>query len=962
MLKPSRNLLSPAAFVAVVLSIAFAGQVADARTWTSVDGRKVEAEFVDLKGGKLMLLRDADRQGFALDLAKVSKSDQDWVREQMEGTDERAGRNWWSLQPVAKHAVPASGNSDWVSNDIDAFILARLKQEKLSPSPRAEPRAQVRRLYFDLIGMPPSPEEVSAFEKDPSDAAYLAMVDRLLASSHYGERWGRHWLDIARFGESDGFERNNPRNNLWPFRDWVIKALNDDMPYDEFARMQVAGDLIKPGVEGKSAVAFMAAGLHNTVVGGSEFMKKTARQDELEEITGAVGQTFFGLTVNCARCHDHKYDPISQKEYYRLTSALGGVYHGEQQVRVIVDADKLAAAQKSLKETEERLAAIEKEAREKVLESRKSAPDKAGQQLPKPFARWEFEGDLRDSVGKLHGEASGGARVENGALVLNGNDAFVRTASIDKDITEKTLEGWVVLKGLDQRGGGVIGLQTNDGNSFDSIVYGERSPRAWMSGSETFKRSQVHGGPAESEADKKPVHVAIVYHADGRIIRYRNGVEYDQTYKAGVAKFNKGGAQLIFGMRHGISASKARMLSGRILRAQFYDRALSPEAVAASAGVESNFVSDEQMLGVLGAGQKEERASLKTLEDKLRAEIKSHNSSGKQAIYTVAARGNPGVTRLLNRGHALQPKEEVYPGSIHAVSGISADFKLDKNAPDSARRKKLAEWITNPDNPLFTRVIVNRLWHHHFGSGLVKTPNDLGYSGGQPSHPELLDWMAVKLKDEGYRLKAMHRLMVTSSAYRQASTPNAAAMAADADNRLLWRKSPVRLDAESLRDAMLKVSGKLNTRMGGPGFRDVTHRSLDGTTYYTPFDKEDAELNRRTVYRFSPRGRRSAILDAFDCPDPSTAAPSRSVTTTPLQALALMNNAFVLRMAGGFAAGIQQQAAGNTGKQVELAYARAYGRQPDADEKKHAGELVSAHGLSALCRVLFNSNEFVVIE
>jgi hypothetical protein len=935
---------------------------AGARTWTSVDGRKVEAEFIDADSEKVKLLRDADGQRFALELDKISGSDRKWVKEQMEGTDERAGRNWWSLQPIGVHVPPAPGDTDWVANEVDAFILAGLRQAKFTPSPRATPRAQVRRLYFDIIGMPPSPEEIGAFEKDPSDAAYHAIVEKLLASSHYGERWGRHWLDVARFGESDGFERNNPRNNLWPFRDWVIKALNADMPYDEFARMQVAGDLIKPGVEGKSAVAFLAAGLHNTVVGGSEFMKKTARQDELEEIAGAVGQTFFGLTVNCARCHDHKYDPISQKEYYRLTSALGGVYHGDQQVQVIVDADKLAAAQEALKGTEDKLAAIDKEARTKVLEARKSAPEKARPQVPKPYAQWEFEGNLRDSAGKLHGEAVGGARVENGALVLNGSDGFVRTAAIDKDVTEKTLEAWALLDNLDQRGGSLISLQTTNGTNFDGIVYGERTARAWMSGSETFKRSAAHGGPAESDADKKPVHVAIVYHADGRITRYRNGVEYDKTYKTGLAKYNKGSSQFLFGLRHGTGSGKGRMLSGRILRAQFYDRALSPAAVAASAGVESNFISDEEMNEALAAGKREERTRLKAQADKLRGEIKSYNSSGKQTIYTVAARGNPGVTRLLNRGHALQPKEEVHPGSVTAVSGVSADFKLDKNAPDSARRKKLAEWITNPDNPLFTRVIVNRLWHHHFGSGLVKTPNDLGYSGGQPSHPELLDWLAVKLKEQGYRLKAMHRIMVTSSAYRQASKPNAAAMAADADNRLLWRKSPVRLDAESLRDAMLKVSGKLNTRMGGPGFRDVTHRSLDGTTYYMPFDKEDAELNRRTVYRFSPRGRRSALLDAFDCPDPSTAAPSRSVTTTPLQALALMNNAFVLRMAGGFAANIEKQAAGDVGKQVELAYAVAYGREADAEEKKHAGQLVSAHGLSALCRVLFNSNEFVVIE
>jgi hypothetical protein len=245
---------------------------------------------------------------------------------------------------------------------------------------------------------------------------------------------------------------------------------------------------------------------------------------------------------------------------------------------------------------------------------------------------------------------------------------------------------------------------------------------------------------------------------------------------------------------------------------------------------------------------------------------------------------------------------------------------------------------------------------------LVATPNDLGFNGGQPSHPDLLDWLAGELKRNGYRLKHLHRLMVTSSAYRQSSVPNVRGMGSDADNRLLWRRSPVRLDAESLRDAMLMVSGKLNRQMGGPGFRDVNIRPLDGTTYYTPFDKEDSALNRRTVYRFSPRGRRSAILDAFDCPDPSTAAPRRSITTTPIQALALLNNAFVLRMAEGFASRLAREAGQDITGQVDLAYALAYGRKPDAEETKLGVSLVSGHGMGALCRVLFNSNEFVVIE
>ena len=448
-------------------------------------------------------------------------------------------------------------------------------------------------------------------------------MDGLLASPQYGERWARHWLDVARFGESDGFERDFPRDNLWPYRDWVIAALNADMPYDEFTRKQIAGDLITPGFEGKAAVAFLVAGLHNTVVGGSEFMQKTARQDELEEITGTVGQTFLGLTINCARCHDHKYDPISQKEYYQMASAFQGVFHKE--------------------------------------------------------------------------------------------------------------------------------LETQD----------------------------------------------------------------------------------------------------------------------------------------------------------------------KRKIYSVRANETPGVTRVLKRGNALQPVEQVAPQAPAAVTGPQADFGLPQDAPDAERCTKLAAWITHPDNPLFTRVIVNRLWHHHFGTGLVNTPNDLGLNGGRPSHPQLLDWLAGELKANGYRLKPLHRLMVTSNAYRQSSKPRPQAMAVDANNRLLWRKSPARLDAESLRDAMLQVSGLLNLEAGGPGFRDVAGNHNDGTTYYTPFDKDDdASLNRRSIYRFSPRGQRGAILETFDCPDPATTAPSRSVTTSPLQALALLNNAFVLRMANGFARRAEREVGTDPNKQT----------------------------------------------
>jgi len=332
-------------------------------------------------------------------------------------TAKRGGYDWWSLQPVKRPELPAVSQQDWVANPIDAFILNRLDSEKLKPNAPADPRALIRRLYFDLTGLPPSAEQVAGFVANPSDAAYRRVVDDLLSSPHYGERWGRHWLDLARFGESDGFERNNVRNNLWPYRDWVIRALNDDMAYNEFVRMQVAGDVLRPGnPDGQKAVGFLVAGLHNTVVGGSEFMKKTARQDELEEIMGTVGQTFVGLTVNCARCHNHKFDPIRQKEYYQMTSTIAGVFHGERNVSDPELTRQRESLRTQITTLNEELAGIENRGRESALAKRKQGGPSKKTEPPKPLARWEFDTGLEDSLGTLHGIAKGDARIEGGRL------------------------------------------------------------------------------------------------------------------------------------------------------------------------------------------------------------------------------------------------------------------------------------------------------------------------------------------------------------------------------------------------------------------------------------------------------------------------------------------------------------------------------------------------------------------
>jgi len=877
-------------------------------------------------------------------------------------TKKRGGYDWWSLQPIKRPKQPAiSKSAKWIANPIDAFILAKLQTAKLSPSGPASPRALIRRLYFDITGLPPSAKEVEKFVSNPSDDAYKKIVDDLLSSPRYGERWGRHWLDLARFGESDGFERNNTRNNLWPYRDWVIKAINGDMPYDEFVRMQIAGDILKPGdPDGQKSVGFLVAGLHNTVVGGSEFMKKTARQDELEEIIGTVGQTFVGLTVNCARCHNHKYDPIKQKEYYQLTSAIAGVFHGERKVSDPELERQRKTLQKQIESLRKELSLIENQGRQTALAKRNQGDKSPMPEPPKPFARWEFDGNLQDSIGNLHGTAKGSARISDGALLVDGSEAWIETSSIKSSFRAKTLEAWVELSDLNQKGGGVIGVQSLNGTTFDSIVFAERETRRWMSGSNGHSRTKSFGAREENVAHKQPVHIAIVYQEDGTVIGYRNGIPYGKPYKTKLQEFSKGSSQVIFGMRH--KGGSNNYLNGKIHRAQLYNRALEPSELANSAGVESTFVSESELVAVISKTNQTKRNALKDQLTGLIAREKEFGKGSKMKVYTVAARSNPGTVRLLKRGNAMDEGEIVLPGAVSALRTFSSDFGIKADASDGDRRKQLANWITHPNNPLFTRVIANRIWHYHFGTGLVETPNDFGFNGGRPSHPELLDWLATELKANGQRLKGLHRLIVTSNTYRQAATPRQEGLAIDSENRLLWRKSPVRLDAESLRDAVLTVSGKLNLKMGGPGFRDVSVTPNNGTTYYEPIYPRGSEYDRRTIYRFSPRGGRSAILDTFDCPDPSTTAPRRAVTTTPLQALALLNNKFILNKAEAMANRLKAISDGNQDTQVEQAFLRAFQRNPDFEEMLLAKRLVKDYGLTTLCRSLFNSNEFVIIN
>lgn len=890
------------------------------------------------------IARGAPWQGGALDpLAHTS--------------EQRAGYDWWSLQTLQPIVPPKS--SSRARNPIDAFIEQKLTAAKLAPSPEADRRTLIRRAYFSLIGLPPTADDVDAFVADSDPAAYDKIVDRLLASPGYGERWARHWLDVVRFGESQGFERDRLRTNSWRYRDWVIEALNRDMPYDEFVRLQLAGDVLRPNdADALIATGFLTAGPWDEVgqKQQSAAMKAVVRQDEIEDLVGTVGQTFLGLTVNCARCHDHKFDPIRQTEYYQLAAALAGVHHGEPQLPAAAVADKAAALREPiaarLRALESRLAEIESPHRDRILAERKEKGKKST--APQPIAAWDFQKEGRDSIGDLHLELKEGSYVRIGMLHLA--EGYAVSPPLSKRLGAKTLEIWVQPLDLNQRDGGLFGVQSLSGSKFDAIVYGEPSPRRWSAGSNGGRRTQDFQGPEETMRSDF-VHLAFTYDEEGKIAAYRNGRPYGKPYQSsGLTFFDEGNGQVVFGARQ-LPSEPERRLRCAVDRARLYDRALTPDEVALSAGLDVDLVSEAELAARIPAAELTERSSLTFERAQLREALERVADA---KVYAVAPQ-LPAKTFVLHRGNPGDPRELVAAAGIASLQGVAADFGLATDAADGDRRRRLAEWITDSRNPLFARVIVNRLWHYHFGVGLVDTPNDFGFNGGRPSHPELLDWLAGELIRSGWSLKHIQRLIVTSAAFRQSSQPRADAAQQDAGNRLLWRKSPQRLEAETLRDTLLQLAGALDPRTFGPGFYDFS-TYVRNSQFYDMRDVEGPTFDRRTIYRTWVRSARSSMLDVFDCPDPSTKTPQRAVTTTPLQALSLLNNSFVFRTADRFAARVEREVGPDRQRQVAQVFRHTLGRTPDETESAACEPFVEQHGLAALCRVIFNGNELLFVD
>jgi Protein of unknown function (DUF1553)/Protein of unknown function (DUF1549)/Planctomycete cytochrome C len=807
-------------------------------------------------------------------------------------------RDHWAFRAIQRPAPPAVRDEGWPRNDIDRFIRARLEVEGLFPAPEADRGQWLRRVALDLTGLPPAPEEIDAFLADEAPGAHERVVDRLLASPRHGERMAQHWLDVVRYADTHGYEVNTERANAWPYRDWVVAAFNADMPYDTFVRRQLAGDADRDD----AATGFLvtAAVLLPGQIGADDVSKRLARQDALNDILINTGESFLGLSIGCARCHDHKFDPLSLRDYHALQAVFTGVTYEDRELRSAeADARRAEIATHRL--------AI-------------SALDAA-----------------RTARAPLVGNGSPRASVSprlNVDRIVPRRATRVRFTILATNSLEPCIDE---LEVFDSEGRNVAlasagATVTSSGNNVDPgrhelpFVHDglEGNERSWMSSTTGSGWVEI-GFAAPATVDR------IVWARD------RKGVYADRT-----------------------------AIQYRIELADGADAPLEPVADASDRQpVDAAAPTPAPAAGTASADglTDEDRAALARI-DADKSRLTARIAELDRGLTVFAGRFSaPEPARVLHRGDPEQPGDEVGPRSPLAFDDRLPALALPTDAPEQARRLALADWIVHPANPLAARVIANRVWQWHFGTGLVETASDFGRSGASPSHPELLDWLAAELVAHGWSLKNLHRSIVLSATYRQGHAMTAEGLAKDSGDRLLWRYPSRRLEAEGIRDSMLAVSGLLDPSMGGRGF-DL-FRSRGGLDGFPPVETFSGDGLKRMIYAHKVRMEKESVFGAFDCPDAGQTMARRRQSTTPIQALNLINSPFTIQVAEAFAARVDRETATGDGSRVERQVNRAVrlalGRDSTPEERADAMALVRDHSLVALCRLLLNTGDFVTL-
>ncbi|MEP7363877.1 MAG: PSD1 and planctomycete cytochrome C domain-containing protein [Acidobacteriota bacterium] len=820
-----------------------------------VGGHPEQSPLVRLIAGELQPRMPMGKTLAEADVARISE----WVRTLPAAKVEQTAGRWWSFVKPVKTAPPAVQSDKFIRNAIDSFVLAKLEQAGVKPAPEASRRVLARRVYFDLVGMPPDVDEMAAFLNDESPNAYEKLIDKLLADTRYGERWGRHWLDLARYGETSGLEGDGPLGNVWRYRDWVIDAFNANMPYDRFITLQLAGgdehsktrNNYQPDVQGLIPTAFLRVAPWDR----SNLVAAEVRQNYLSEVTTATSSVLLGLTVGCARCHDHKYDPIPQRDFYRLQAFFQAVQAGPG---VNVPFRDEALAERAKKEVahyetllndgpeKKELDAYEQELLTKLIEGRKL------KSRGKPYAKL----DLRMEMNIKPQRIFAGDEIRQYSTLLE-----------------------------------------------DANRTGDSEEQAKLEVVENPLLEKLRVAYAKPEIDPEKRFETLT------LVQVRNEAAEKYSGKSILTEAEKN--------KHAELSGKLDILRRRLERWR-------PNVVAAT------------------------------------------NVAGPPSGPAIAA------TRVLARGDYKQPGEAVEPGFPSAITGNSDNAVLDtdryRQYPTRGYRTTLARWIASPNNPLTARVMVNRIWQQHFGYGLVRTPSDFGKNGEKPTHPELLDWLAVDFVESGWDIKAMHRKMLLSSTYRQAAeNPTLKDPSQDQDNRLLSHYNRRRLEAEAIRDGILFVSGRLNREMGGPSvfpalpadLADFARYGRTGGLMWEPNEK-DEDARRRSIYIFQRRSLPLPMMAAFDAIVFSESCERRSSTTTPLQALSMMNGDLVQDEAVFLAKRVRDEAGEKRTDQIRRLFEIVLSRPAtpaELDQFDSAGV-----PLESISRVLLSSNEFVYVE
>ncbi len=861
-------------------------------------------------------------------------------------------KDWWSLVPITPPPLPAA--SPPAGHPIDAFIRARLREGKLSPAPRADRRTLIRRLYLDLHGLPPTPEQVQRFVDDPDPRAYEKLVDSLLESPRYGERWARHWLDTIHFADSHGCEHDVLRPNAWRFRDYVIQRLNEDISWGRFIREQLAADVFYPKEPHLVAgLGFIAAGpLELSRAGTAPVTFDYLDRDDMVTQTMAA---FVSTTANCARCHAHKSDPVSQEDYYSLQAVFAGVGKGD------VEFEPDPALVKKRQEFLDLKEAAAKKDHQVLL-----AANYAGL-----VAEWTREhGGKGADWHSLSAETllssdgsefqplpddsylASGKRPETDTYTFTGRLSLEKLTAIRLDVlADESLS----KKGPGRQDNGNLHL-----SEFEAHLVEEGSP--------------IPLKIRQATADWNQEGWTISHALDGNVktawgIYPKVGEPHHATFELEQPAKLKSSTRLVVALRqlHGEGHLLGRFRIS-VTGAQNPGAEILPASVQGALNVPAEDRSEEQRSAiaahVLAAYADRQLMSLPP--KPVVYAVSTHWSHAKKLATPLAT---PKTVHVLRRGNIEKPGEVAQPGALAALSALPGRFDLPQPENEATRRAALAQWIAAPDNPLTWRSIVNRVWHYHFGRGLCETPNDFGRMGGSPSHPELIDWLAHWFRDEADgSLKQLHRLILTSETYRQTSRTDeeaaARALVVDAENRLLWRMNGQRLDAEAYRDALLQITGRIDLTMAGPGVEQFAKSKGPQSTPkldYEAYDWNHPGSARRSIYRVVWRGIADPFMEALDFPDMALLSPNRGASVSALQALTLFNNDFVLHHSQQLAARLEKEHA-TLDAQVRHAVLLIFLREPAPAELAGLRAYAEKFGLPALARVLFNSNEFLFID